>query len=147
VAQAFLGNPYLLLLDELTHGLDVQEREAVFRLVRRKPADRLVIFSTHVPADVERIAQELIVLNEGEVVYLGSVEGFRSRVAGMVSDVRLPEVEALNRLETYCVSRVREDGQDCILRVIGQPPDGYPAVAVTATVEDAYIYTLRKVLS
>jgi ABC-2 type transport system ATP-binding protein len=143
VAQAFLGDPCLLLLDELTLGLDVQEREAVFRLVRRQSGDSLVIFSTHVPSDVECIAQELIVLNEGKVVYCGGIEGFRSRVDGMVYEVRLPVEEAPKLLESCCVSRMREDKQVTILRVVGDPPKGYPAVSVSGTLEDAYLYGLK----
>lgn len=146
VAQAFLGNPRLQLLDELTRSLDVQERELVFRLVQRQAQDRLVIFSTHVPADVENLAQELIVLKEGRVLYCGGVGGFCSRVDEMVFEVRLPAERAAEIMQTYPVSRVREEGYDTVLRVVGTPPDGYPAIPVSATLEDAYIYTFKKVL-
>ncbi|HSV85736.1 MAG TPA: ABC transporter ATP-binding protein [Levilinea sp.] len=72
IAQAFLGQPYLVLLDELTRGLDVQERQAVFRLLRRRAG--LVIFSTHVLWDVEQIADQVVVLHAGQVLFAGELD-------------------------------------------------------------------------
>ena len=78
VCQAFLGKPRLVILDEATRGLDLQERVAVFRLVRRVlrtlRTQGMVIFSTHVPQDVEQVADQVIVLNAGQVLYSGTVE-------------------------------------------------------------------------
>lgn len=66
IAQAFLGSPRLLLLDELTRGLDAFERQNVFRIIRQTKA--LTIFSTHVDSDAERIADQMMVLEAGRVV-------------------------------------------------------------------------------
>lgn len=80
IAQAFLGRPYLLLLDELTHGLDAEEREWVFSLVRKPVPGRLIIFSTHEPADAERLADRVILLRQGQVIFFGEVGDFRRQV-------------------------------------------------------------------
>ncbi len=74
IAQAFLGCPKLLLLDELTHGLDVEERERVFALARKPAPGRLILFSTHEPADVGRLADRVIVLRQGKVIYSGEAD-------------------------------------------------------------------------
>ncbi|MFU8771433.1 MAG: ATP-binding cassette domain-containing protein [Anaerolineales bacterium] len=144
VAQAFLGHPNLLLLDELTLGLDVREREAVFRLVRRHLEDRLVIFSTHIPSDVERLARVMIILKEGQVLYQGDVESFRTQVNGMVYELRTGIGEKTSIPGSSCVCRVKEDEHGSILRLVGELPAGCPAVPVSATLEDAYLYMLRK---
>lgn len=87
IAQAFLGTPRLLLLDELTRGLDIVERERVFHLVSRtvtSGSDTVAIFSTHVPEEAETIASTVVVLDAGCVRYCGSVDGLRERGGGAV---------------------------------------------------------------
>jgi len=77
IAQAFLGRPKLLLLDELTHGLDVEERERVFALARQPVPGRLILYSTHEPADAGRLADQVIVLRQGQVTFFGKVDDSR----------------------------------------------------------------------
>lgn len=69
IAQAFLGCPSLLLLDEPTRGLDVEERARVFSLMRRPAPGRLTIYSTHELEDIEQMADRVIILSEGQVLY------------------------------------------------------------------------------
>lgn len=69
IAQAFLGCPKLLLLDELTRGLDVEERERVFALARKPVPGRLILYSTHEPTDAERIADRVVFLHQGRVIF------------------------------------------------------------------------------
>lgn len=76
IAQAFLGQPSLLLLDELTGGLDVEERECVFRLVRKPLPGRLILFSTHELSDAKRLADQVIVLQQGQVIFAGKAADF-----------------------------------------------------------------------
>ncbi len=89
VAQAFLGQPSLLLLDELTRGLDVEEREHVFALARKPLPGRLILFSTHELADVERLADQVIILRQGQVVFFGDVYDFRGQARIVAVDNRL----------------------------------------------------------
>lgn len=77
IAQAFLGRPKLLLLDELTHGLDLEERERVFALARQPVLGRLILYSTHETADAGRLADRVIVLRQGQVTFFGEVDNSR----------------------------------------------------------------------
>ncbi len=74
VAQAFLGTPRLLVLDEPTRGLDIQERERVFRLMRQPVPGRTVVFSTHLPDEAALIANQVVILRQGRVLYAGQLE-------------------------------------------------------------------------
>lgn len=94
IAQAILGDPKLLVLDEPTAGLDPRERVRIREGIRKlagtpgtvqcppeespkeeKPAgDRIILVSTHVVSDIEPIAREVILLKEGKVAARGSVE-------------------------------------------------------------------------
>lgn len=73
IAQAILGNPKLIVLDEPTAGLDPKERIRIREKVAEIAEGRVVLFSTHVVSDVERIAKEVILLKEGEIVSSGTV--------------------------------------------------------------------------
>ncbi len=72
LAAALLGNPRLLILDEPTSGLDPLEQDKI-RAVIKKTAEsrRSVIFSTHILSEVEDIADRLIIIHKGEIVYDG----------------------------------------------------------------------------
>lgn len=154
VAQAFLGRPSLLLLDELTRGLDVAERERVFALVR-KPAlcvgaggvegpapERLVLFSTHLPLDAGRLVRQVIVLRRGEVLFWGDVEHLRRLAQGAVYQVAVPAGE---EIQGYVTARQKAAfGGKTMLRVVGPCPYGYPTISVEPTLEEAYLWLLHK---
>lgn len=73
IAQAFLGKPTLLLLDEPTRGLDIEEKQRFFSLLRQHVASRLVLYSTHDPQDINQKADRVIILYRGQVVFFGEV--------------------------------------------------------------------------
>lgn len=137
-AQALMGNPRLLVMDEPTRGLAPEERGRFWRAVRGA-APKIALFSTHTPDDVERYAEQALVLRAGEIVFSGSVEALRQEAAGQVWAVRAPldQVEALQRV--YRVSRVIMMGDGATVRVVGARPEGLPAEPLSPTVEDAYL--------
>lgn len=67
LAQAMLGQPSLLILDEPTAGVDPEERENISELVKKCSEGRIVLFSTHILSDLEKISKETIHLEKGEV--------------------------------------------------------------------------------
>jgi len=74
IAQALLGNPQLLILDEPTAGLDPAERLAFRNLFSQAGRSKLVILSTHIIEDVQSACSQLVVLNHGEILYAGTPE-------------------------------------------------------------------------
>lgn len=68
VAQAFLGSPAILLLDEPTVGLDLEERAEFKNMIREAGEKAIVILSTHIVSDIEETADYILVMNEGEVL-------------------------------------------------------------------------------
>lgn len=68
VAQAFLGNPSILLLDEPTVGLDLEERAEFKNMIREAGKTAIVILSTHIVSDIEETADYVLVMNEGSVL-------------------------------------------------------------------------------
>ena len=71
LAAAILGDPEMLILDEPTSGLDPIEQEKIRELIRRLAKKKTIIFSTHILSEVEDIANRIIIINHGKIVYDG----------------------------------------------------------------------------
>jgi ABC-2 type transport system ATP-binding protein len=126
LATAFLGDPKLLILDEPAVGLDPQQRLRFRELVSKDP-DRCVLLSTHQTEDVAALCREVVVLDQGTVLFRGSPSDLAASARGRVwrSDQREPGA---------ALAWVAGDGST---RQIGSPPSG--AELVEPTVEDAYL--------
>jgi ABC-type multidrug transport system ATPase subunit len=147
VAQALLGDPALLLLDEPTRGFDVAEREAVFRQLRRLAPRALILFSTHVPDDVAQVARQVVVLREGCVLYAGAVEALRRQAMGCAHEVRLPYGSEAAFPPGCRITRQVAWEEETVVRVVGPRPPELPGVTVTATLEEAYLLLLERATS
>ena len=71
IAQAMLNHPAILILDEPTSGLDPNERIRFRNLISEFSRDRLVLLSTHIVSDIESIANETLLMKDGEFLHAG----------------------------------------------------------------------------
>lgn len=72
LAGAILGNPEILILDEPTSGLDPIEQEKIRDLIKKMAKKKTIIFSTHILSEVENVANRLIIIDKGKIVYDGN---------------------------------------------------------------------------
>jgi ABC-2 type transport system ATP-binding protein len=77
MAQALLHEPDVLILDEPTAGLDPNQIREVRRTMRRLSETKTILLSTHILQEVEAMADRVVMINEGRLVYTGTVEGLR----------------------------------------------------------------------
>lgn len=80
IAQTLLGTPELIIMDEPTAGLDPKQRVIVRRLTEKLGKDKVVIVSTHIISDIESIANDIVMIKQGELIESGTVDKLVSKV-------------------------------------------------------------------
>jgi len=71
LTASLLGNPNYLILDEPTSGLDPLEQEKIRDLIKKLGQKKTIIFSTHILSEAEKVANRLIIINKGKIIYDG----------------------------------------------------------------------------
>src|SRR5512140_2066503 len=99
IAQALLNDPKLLIVDEPTAGLDPEERVRFRNLLSELSGERIVILSTHIVSDVEAVATDIALINQGRLVAHATPEQLLAEVEGKVWECVVPSTE-LNAAKT-----------------------------------------------
>ena len=147
LAQAVLGAPKILILDEPTAGLDPKQRIAVRNYISRISLDKIVIIATHVVSDVEFIAKEIIMLRKGEVLCMAPQQELLRQIADKVwtADVREDEVSAMqNKFTVTGIAKSDTAEHMVTLRILSDMQPLIYAHPALPTLEDYYLYVFEQ---
>ncbi|HKY28650.1 MAG TPA: ABC transporter ATP-binding protein [Pyrinomonadaceae bacterium] len=146
IAQALIGNPELLIVDEPTAGLDPEERSRLHNLLAESARENtVVLLSTHIVSDVSVLCNRFAVIRGGKILAATSPEAALAELDGHIWEATLPREE---------VARFRGDGKVLstqmtagrtrvrMLSKNGKPADSF--VAVSATLEDYYFIVVNR---
>lgn len=141
LAQAMLGDPHLLILDEPTAGVDPQERIRIRSLIAKVARERIVLLATHIVSDVECISHQVLLLNCGRLLGAGTPGELIASVQDkVVQRVCSPEeIEAYQRQYGFGSLFQRQEGQ--VLRLVGDElPSEFEPVNTGLSLEEVYLY-------
>jgi len=143
IAQALLGEPQLLIVDEPTAGLDPEERVRFRNLLAEVAQRCTVILSTHIVEDIGQSCSEMAVLWQGMVVFRGVPGELADRVRGRVWTILSRDGERPD--EGLLVISTRQLPEGTLYRVLGEPGPDYQPPAAEPTLEDGYIWLMHQV--
>jgi ABC-type multidrug transport system ATPase subunit len=141
IAQALLGDPKLVIVDEPTAGLDPEERVRFRNLLSEIAHGRLVILSTHIVSDVEAVASRIAVIRQGRLVALATPEELLRRAVGRVFAAVVGSEELPRLQQRVAVSNLVRRSDGVHLRFVGDGAALPGARQVEPSLEDAYLLT------
>jgi ABC-type multidrug transport system ATPase subunit len=143
IAQALIGDPALIIVDEPTAGLDPEERNRFLNLLAEIGENVVVILSTHIVEDVYDLCPAMAIICDGRIVKQGAplalVEGLKGRIWKKVIDKS--ELEAVRARYSVISNRLFTGRTVVHIEADSDPGDGF--VAVEGGLEDLYLSTLR----
>ena len=133
IAQALIGNPDIVLLDEPTAGLDPEERLNFKKVVREIKKDRCVVLSTHIITDIESLCDKILILSNGTITQFNSCDELANVAKGKVF-----AVDNTDNIDVpfYSMGMVFIDGKTYEKIICLNKIDALP---LAPTVEDGYI--------
>jgi ABC-2 type transport system ATP-binding protein len=142
IAQALLGDPGLIIVDEPTVGLDPEERVRLRNLLSDLAARRTVVLSTHIIEDISQSCNALAVLGEGTVLFQGRPGDLIAQVQGKVW---LIETDGERPTGDVVVVSSVQWNDTTQYRVVGTSDNHQSAVSAKPGLEDGYMWLMRRV--
>ncbi|MDD3840412.1 MAG: ATP-binding cassette domain-containing protein [Clostridia bacterium] len=123
ICQAMLNDPDILIVDEPTAGLDIEERRRFRQYLAKISEQKIVIISTHIVSDVEFIANYLVLMESGTIIESGESQTLINSIEGMVFETVVKDEEIYMLEQKYCIVNFHNEGDGKIrIRYIADLP-------------------------
>ena len=140
LAQAVLGDPSVLILDEPTAGLDPKQRIAIRNYISRISFDKIVIIATHVVPDIEYIAKDVIMLKKGVIVDNAPPAELLQKIDGRVWRIKTKDEYVQDYQNKYKVTNILKDDDGVSVRILSDERPDEAAIPVVPTLDDYYLH-------
>jgi ABC-type multidrug transport system ATPase subunit len=144
IAQALIGDPKLVIVDEPTAGLDPEERRRFLNLLSEIGEDVVVILSTHIVDDVGEICSRMAIIDEGRVRLTGDPRDLTAELSGKIWQKVVEVHEVQDYQSTMAVISTRLLAGRTLVRTFSEVSPGHGFEPTTVDLEDVYFVTLPR---
>jgi ABC-type multidrug transport system ATPase subunit len=144
IAQALIGNPRLIIVDEPTAGLDPEERNRFLNLLAEIGENVVIILSTHIVEDVADLCPRMAVLAAGRIQLQGAPHDLIARASGTVWARSIDRADLAAFSVAHEVIATRLVGGRTIVHILSETDPGQGFTSVDGGLEDVYFATLSK---
>jgi len=138
IAQALIGDPKLIIVDEPTAGLDPAERNRFYNLLSHLGEQTIVILSTHIVEDVSTLCSRFAIICLGEVLYHGEPDAAVAGLEGKVYSKRIPRDAIEEYRVVYPIISTQLKGGDLHIRILAEYDPGSGFHPAAPNLEDVY---------
>ena len=150
IAQALIGYPKIIVVDEPTTGLDPEERIRFRNLLGKLAQDEIIIiFSTHIVGDISSSCNQMALISEGELKFTGAPETFINQAEGHVWSINAGFEEMAAIKEKFHVITSVPDNEGYMLEIVCKEKDElkqYKTEPVAPNLEHAYVYFMETII-
>ncbi|MGB0391921.1 MAG: ABC transporter ATP-binding protein [Salibacteraceae bacterium] len=138
IAQALIGNPKLIIVDEPTAGLDPGERNRFYNLLADVGEEVIVILSTHIVDDVRELCTKMAIMNLGQIVFQGAPQTAIDELKGKVYQKAVTRAELNDYASNYSVISNKMVAGQPLIHVYSETNPGAGFEQVTPNLEDVF---------
>jgi len=143
IAQALIGDPKLIIVDEPTAGLDPEGRRRFHNLLSEISENIIVILSTHIVDDVQQVCSRMSIIDEGEILLTSKPEEAMTKLEGKVWEKIIKKQDYNEYCSQYHIVLTRLFAGDMLIHVLSDmEPNGFSKI--TPDLEDVYFTTIHK---
>jgi ABC-2 type transport system ATP-binding protein len=143
IAQALIGNPQLLIVDEPTAGLDPGERNRFYNLLSEVGEQVIVILSTHIVEDVMDLCRKMAIIHNGRVLFEGEPDAAIARLQGKIWQRSIEKVELAHYEQTFHVVSNKLVGGRPLLHIFSEQPPGDGFAPSAPDLEDVFFSKIK----